>query len=175
MSIIRRRRRTRLVMPYNVFTRSTRAAFYKALEARLPITRACQLAGFSEATYYQWMDLGKDPRNLAHHFFRIKVLRIRARKEQEALKVIEDAGFGGGTYTETRIVIGGPHGRVLEKKKKKLKPSWEAAAWWLSKAYSRDYSPNMDNNSSDEERTPQEVAADIRDALREIEETVPDE
>lgn len=177
MATIRRRRRGRHTTPvarrsaYDAFTRSARTEFYKALEQRMPIRRACELAGFSIGSYYNWMERGKDPTRRSYHVFRLKVLRIRANKEQQSLNIIEDAAKGGRVVTETKVVIGGKYGRILERKKKQIAPSWEAAAWWLSRAHSKHYSTK---GEVEEDRSPRELAQDIRDALTEIEESIPE-
>lgn len=171
---IHRRKQYQIRLPYNAFTRHAKYEFYKALENRIPITRACQLAGFSLDTYYNWMDRGKDPRQLPYYYFRKKVLRIRARVEQESLDIIRQSAKGGASVIETKVQIGGRQGRVVERKKKVMLPSWEAAAWYLARAFPKEYSHHAVLQQEDE-RSPHDIAREIRNALEDIEGTVPED
>ena len=158
--------------PYDTFCRETRTKFYEALLKRMPINRACELAGFNIGTYYQWMERGKDPLNREHYFFRERVLRIRAKKETAALEVIEKAANELKKITETTVKLS-TKGKEITKKTRDILPDWQAAAWWLSRSFPKEYGGNMPIEQ--EERTPQDIANEIRRALISIGESIPNE
>jgi len=167
------RRRKRKPSPMDKFNRSTRVIIYKALKARLPIHRACELANVNRSTFRDWMKKGESPRRYPKHAtFRRTVTQIEAIKEQEALKVIELAQYGGQEIVETKIHIGGKYGREITRTRKQLKPHWGAAAWWLEKTKPEDYGGEQ---IGDTNQTPEELAREIREAMQAMDESVPDE
>lgn len=138
---------------------------------RLPLARAAALAGVSHKTVYQWMAKGKDPEtNPAHYIFRKKVKRIQAQIEQESLDIIRAAQKGGTKILDTSISFG-PKGTEVKRRVKTLAPSWGAAAWFLERRHKEHY--GKDPVGSEQERTPEDFAHEIRQVAKELFDSIP--
>jgi len=171
-----RRRKQKLNMNGNdglFCTRRQRRIIYAALELRLPIYRAIDLAGVTANQYHYWMKRGVDKKNRRYYYFRKRVLEYKTQKEIEALRTIEEAQRGGYLVRETKIHRGGKYGREVTKTRKTLAPKWTAAAWWLERTYPEEYALRPDK--ADANFDPVEKAKQIRAALEDIDNTVPDE
>lgn len=162
----------RLPTPKDKLTRVTKNIIYKALEARLSISRALDLADISRSTFERWKKKGSDPRNKEHFDFINKVNEIIANNEKECLRILENAQFGGYQIKETKVVNSAKDGITTTKITKTLAPNWFAAAWYLERCCSgyelKPYSENK-NKSVDE------TALEIMQAIRQIENSVPEE
>jgi len=170
-----RRRRQRLIPERrrrpsrDKLTRERRRILVGAIEARIPIKRACELANIQYQTFRNWMKKGEDPTNGKFFKFRQRINQIEVQKEIDALKVIERAQKGGDKIHETKIVLGGKYRKIVTKVTKTIAPNWNAAAWWLERC--RDgYAPR---DVQQQEKTPQEAAQEIREALNAFDESVP--
>lgn len=165
-------REIRLPAQKNKLTRVAKNIIYKALEARLSISRALELADISRSTFERWKKKGENPVNREHFLFINKVKEIIADNEKECLRVLEQAQFGGYRIQETKVVVSDKDGRTVTNVTKTLAPNWTAAAWYLErccKGYElKPYSENTDKSS-------EEIALDIMQAIREIETSVPEE
>ena len=165
---VSRRRRPLGVKPR--FNRHTRGAIYKALEARLPITKAVREAGVNISTYYKWMERGEggDP---IYEGFRRRVNTIITGAEAEALKVVREAAAGGQYARELKIIIGGKRGREVTRVRKEVRPQWQAAAWFLERRHREDYGRVGVDGAG--ERDAMVVAQEIRGAVDNLYASVP--
>ena len=137
---------------------------------RLPLARAAALAGISHKTVYQWMAQGKDPMaHPSHYIFRKRVKRIQAQIEQESLDIIRAAQKGGAKIVDTSISFGSK-GTEIRRRTKTLAPSWGAAAWFLERRYRDHYGKDA---VSEQERTPEDFAQEIRQVAKELFDSVP--
>lgn len=137
---------------------------------RLPLARAAALAGVSGKTVYQWMGKGKDPEAFpSHYIFRKRVKRIQAQIEQESLDIIRAAQKGGAKLVDTHISFG-PKGTEIKRRTKTLAPSWGAAAWFLERRFKESYGKDA---VSEQERTPEDFAQEIRQVAKELFDSVP--
>lgn len=156
----------------NTFTQVARNIIYKALEARMSITKAIGLANVSRSTFERWMKKGEDPSNENYYKFRNKVEEIRATNEAEALAILEKVQYGNYTITETKVVISEEKGKTVTTIKKKAAPNWSAAAWYLERCCSGyELKPYSDKN----EKSSEEIALEIMEAIQSIENSVPEE
>lgn len=167
--------RRRVVRPgrQNDWNRRTRYIIKKALKARLPRKRASELANVSISTFNNWMKLGEVRSNQAFYRFREAVKKIEAENERIALEIIDNAQKGGGKITETKIKLGA-RGREITKVTKTLRPQWSAAAWWLERTKPEDYNPLV-MAKKDSVEDAEEIAKKIWEAVRKIDETVPEQ
>lgn len=122
------------------FTRARRKIIYEALEGRLPMIRACQLATVSYGTFRKWIKEGRDENNIIYHRFRSRVKGIQATHEMEALDVIHKAQRGDIPIIETKTVTG-PRGSEVTRIKKKV-PHYQAAVWYLERVAKNIYGRN---------------------------------
>ena len=113
------------------FTRRHRSIIYRALDNRLPLKRACELAGVTYVTFRSWMKTGKDENLIIFSRFRNIVKSIQTKHEIEALEVIHKAQRGEIPSVETKIVRG-PRGREITRIRKKV-PQYQAAIWFLER------------------------------------------
>lgn len=161
----KRKKITRRYVQDTKFTRHTRARFYAALSERIPATRAARVAGTSKDTYMNWMRMGRDEpeRYPVHAEFRRRVIEIRRKLEAESLDIISRAARGGDEVVETTVKItkGGPE---VTRTRKKERKQWQAAAWYLERTWPEDYAQKHIIPDSDQ-RSPQDVAQDIRDTF----------
>jgi len=164
------RRRPDTLTNRRKFTRSRRRVLIEALSAGISITRACGLAGISPDTYRKWLELGKDKSRPTYNYFRRKVKQIEHKKELEALETIRKAYQGGKRITERKITIG-PKGIETTVTTKELMPQWTAAAWRLERLYPEEYGRNK--QGTDNEKTVEETARDIKAAADILFNTVP--
>lgn len=158
--------------PRDKLTLTNRYIIYKALEARMSISRAISLANISRSAFERWMKKGEDPTNIKFHSFRNKVNEIRANNEAESLEIIRLAQKGGFQINETRVVISDKQGKSVTRIKKTTLPSWQAAAWYLERCCT---GYELKQPIEDVQKTSDEIALEIAQAISEIEGTVSDE
>ncbi len=163
---LRRRRQPRI----SKFTRRTRYIIYEALRARLPIVRACELAGVARDTYHVWMRNGEDPIKYPKHAqFRKRVKEIQADSEREALRIIRKVAKGNYKVTETSIETS-PKGHTIKRVTKTKAPVWQAAAWYLERRLREHYGKDA---IEQDDKTPEEMAQEIKNAADALFESVP--
>ncbi len=178
--IIKRRKKKKRIIkrrPTDVrlsrtFTPATKKILYEALRARLPMVRACELAGISTTSFYSWMKKGLDEDNRPYYKFRKKIMRIQAENEMEALDVIRAAAAGGRSIVETKVVVGQAKGHEITRVKKVSTPSWQAAAWFLERRHREEYGRNTPDDPFSK-RSPEDIAQDIKRAVDVLFNTVP--
>ena len=166
-------------MTHERFTRRARYIVLRALEERLPMDRAAELAGITGKMLMSWMKRGLSddqhlPRRALYASFRRRVLKIRARHERDALIRIEAAARGGRRVTETKIRVkslGPIQEKEITKVVKHEGPKWQADAWWLERALRREYGKDVIDPLDD--KTPEESAADIKKAADVLFNSVP--
>lgn len=122
------------------FTRRHRSIIYRAIDHRLPLKRACELAGITFATFRNWMIKGKDESEIIYSRFRSIVKSIQTKHEIEALDVIKKAQRGEIPIVETKIVRG-PRGKEITRIRKKV-PQYQAAIWFLERVARGTYGRN---------------------------------
>lgn len=154
------------------FITKKRKLFYEVLKQRLPISRACQLAGITYSTYRNWMIRGKDPKNPVHQSFRAKVRQIEAGNEREALDIIRAVAKGGGKIVETKVVHGKMGGTERTRVVKQAHPQWTAAAWYLERTMKDSY--GKDAVQADKVKSADEIAKEVKDAVDALKQSVPD-
>jgi hypothetical protein len=172
--VIKRRRikrRDNGVYRRRKFKRSKRNILLAALRKGISIKRSCGLAGIGETTYRNWLEIGKDPNRPTYRYFRKQVKQIEAQIEKEALDVIKRAFTGGAEVNETKYIIGAKGTQII-KTKKEVAPSWQAAAWRLERKFFREYGRNKELSDIGD-RTPEEMAQDIKAAADMLFNTVP--
>lgn len=153
------------------FCQLSRNIIYKALENRLSIAKAIALANVSRSTFDRWIKRGEDPENKDYHIFRNRVEEIRAENEAESLEILRKVGSGNWEITETRVSISEEKGRTTTHIVKKASPNWQAAAWYLERCCTGyELKPYSDNNA----RSSEEIALEIAQTIREIEDTIPE-
>ncbi len=166
----RRTLKRRKQAPALKFNRRIRNLIYEALRARLPIARACELAGVTRDSYHKWMQKGEDPINFpVHAAFRRRIKEIQADHEREALRIIRKVAKGNYKVTETSIETS-PKGHTIKRVTKTKAPVWQAAAWYLERRLKEHYSKDA---TETDERTPEEIAQQIKNAADALFESVP--
>jgi len=152
------------------FTRRKRFIMYEGLRAGLPVYRCVGLAGITGDTYRKWMRKGKDKNRRIHCDFRKRIKSIQANIEREKLDIIHKAAEGGAPITETKITVG-PKGREITKVKKRDKPNWQAAAWFLERRYKEDYGREIFDKKKDKDS--EELAMEVKKAADALFRSVP--
>lgn len=168
--------------PFNPNSKCTprrRKIILIALNAGLSQQRAAELAGIPVKTHHLWLRLGRQRTNQTYYHYYIRVKAILAREEKAALDVIKEAMRGGKKIKERKTVIG-PKGYEVTRITKKLIPSWQAAAWRLERMDPNNYGrrlpfeeSNPDNTSSTKQKTPDQIAYQIKAAVDTLFGTVP--
>ena len=166
---------------YERFNRRSRGIIIRALQARLPKSRAAELAGISVAILRGWLKKGLElegddthPINPIFVSFRRKVKAVEAEHEAEALRRIELAAQGGHKVTETKVRVkslGPVQEKEIIKVQKEVSPVWQADAWWLERTKRATY--GREAIDTGRERTPEESAADIKRAADALFNSVP--
>lgn len=152
------------------FNRRTRYIICEAIKARLPIVRACELAGVARDTYHAWMKKGEDPIKYPKHaIFRANIKEIQADSEREALRIIRKVAKGNYKVTETSIETS-PKGHTIKRTTKTKAPVWQAAAWYLERRLREHYGREA---SEQDNRSPEEMAQEIKNAADALFESVP--
>lgn len=172
-----RRRRTRITrrepLTHNYkFTRLVRTVIYKALEARLPVSRAVELSGISFVTYREWMKRGKEVDQPIYATFRRKVKMLQVQHEREALEIINRVAKGGYKVTETKVTVDAiTKKHAVTRKVQEALPRWQAAAWYLERRHREDYGRDVVDVLG--KKTPAEIAAEIKEEADMIFASVP--
>lgn len=147
---------------------------YKALEAGLPITRACELVGMKWKNYITYTQRGKEDgaSNQAYRAFREKIKRIETRKEKTLLEVIDKIAEGNYKIREIEVSVD-KHGFRSYKRKTRLpRPEWKAAAWRLERKYPEEYAPKFADGES---TSPEEIARELKEAADNLFGSIPTE
>ncbi len=152
------------------FTRLVRTVVYRALEARLPVSRAVELAGISFVTYREWMKRGATGEEPIYTAFRRKVKTLQAQHEKNSLAIIDKIARGGYKVTETKVTLD-PKGQTISRKRSEALPKWQAAAWFLERRHKEDYGRDPIDPLS--KKTPSEIAAEIKEAADDLFNSVP--
>lgn len=95
---------------------------------------ACNLAGISDTTGFEWMARGKadgEDSDSMHAQFVREVDSARAFAEEEALQAVRDAMKPWKERSIKEIV--GDEGSATETTTADVKGSWQAAAWYLER------------------------------------------
>ncbi len=157
---------------YPKFKPKTKKALLEALSAGATQKRACFLAGINRTTLYSWLKKGRERPGSKFHKFFLKVKEIEAREEINNLALIRKAAQGGNKYNETKVVLSEQKGRELTTVTKTTLPTWTAAAWILERRFPEDYGRDRKDFLGD--RTPDEVASEVKAALDALQGSVPD-
>lgn len=161
------------------FTRRTRYIVLRALEERLPLDRAAELAGMTGKMLTVWLKRGLSddpmlPHKELYASFRRRVIKIRSGHEKDALTRIEAAARGGRKVTETKIRVkslGPIQEKEITRVIKQEGPKWQADAWYLERTRRGEY--GRDVTDPLEDRTPEEDAAAIKKAADVLFDSVP--
>ena len=161
------------------FTRRTRYIVLRALEERLPLDRAAELAGMTGKMLTVWLKRGLSddpmlPHKELYASFRRRVIKIRSRHEKDALIRIEAAARGGRKVTEIKIRVkslGPIQEKEITKVVKHESPKWGADAWWLERARRKEYGREVLGEGGG--GTPEEDAAAIKQAADVLFDSVP--
>ena len=143
----------------------------KALEARMSVNRAVELAGIHQTTFHNWLRKGKNPRNRKYWLFRKKILKIQAQWETDSLKIIDTVAKGNYEIKETKCRTDG-EGNVIDNITtiKNATPNWQAAAWFLKKRFKEDYGKDKNDIF---EQAPEDAAKAIKEAADKLFNSVP--
>jgi hypothetical protein len=147
---------------------------YKALEAGMPVTRACDLVGMKWKNYLTYIGRGKESgaSNQAYRAFLAKIKRIEARKEKFLLEVIDKVAEGNFKIREIEVSVDKHGFRSYKRKTRQPKPEWKAAAWRLERRYPEEYAPKtVDGDAT----SPEEIARELKAAADTLFGSIPTE
>lgn len=108
-----------------------------AIENRLSLKRALEIAGISKSQYQTWLSKGKKGIK-RYKAFRDRVLKAHIQNEKQALDVITKAAKGKIKTEILTVYINESHTKVV-KRIIQNKPDWKASAWYLERRYKPDY------------------------------------
>lgn len=167
-----KRRRTGIIRKRK-FTALRRKIIITAIESRLPIGRACELASIEYDTYRKWMEKGKEKSKYPLYYkFRKRIHKAQAKVELEALDIIRKSAKGGNRIVETTVTVG-PKGQETKRVVKEQLPVWQAAAWYLERRHKKDY--GRDVKDEEDKKSAEEHAQEVKSALEAMMDTIPDE
>jgi hypothetical protein len=164
--------RRRQMAPQSKCTPQRRRTIYRALSTGHSQKMACALAGITPRHYRKWIRKGEQGVNTTYAQFAHRIARIKAQVESTYISIINTAASGGEKIKETKIKIG-ESGMEITKATKTKGSSWQAAAWRLERMDPDSYGRQTIEKKKDEDRDPEQVAEEIRNALQLMDDTVP--
>lgn len=120
-------------------TKEVRGSLIESTTLGLKIEDACALAGISQTSYFNWLQQGALGKSALYVEFLEAIKAAEPKGKQASLARIDQAGRGGGKYTETRTTHfkNGEIETVITEKE--MLPDWKADAWRLERKYPEEF------------------------------------
>ena len=155
---------------HDKFTRKNKRIIYDAIRAGLPRSKCADLIGVRETTFNSWVLKAKENPSTPYGSFYKKICELKVAREREALDIISKCGKGEFVKTDTTIKKNADGQIEVTKRTTQMYPQWQAQAWFLERRSPKDYSLKKDVI----EKTPEEIAREIRESYNAIVNSVPD-
>ena len=105
----------------------------------LKYEEAAQAAGICEATFYNWINRGKQAKSGKFLGFLESLKRSNAEAQMVTAKIVHDAAKGGKEIIETRTVTRADGSQEITVTEKVALPDWRAAALILERRFSESW------------------------------------